>query len=209
VGKAKNRKNFSSFTLKTAMQHLGIQRLHPWSLEVAPRTPTPFFHERLQRLRTFDTVRTERAKELLVDAYCEEALLAYPDLKMWKSAPLTDDDLTGVVDYLLTPQRDYIDTPMLCIVEAKKDDFEQGLAQCLVEMYACRQLNARQGIYHPLYAIVTNGAGWQFYRYEDGQVFESVLFTRADTEKLLGVLDCIFAAGAANARRVMQQSAPK
>lgn len=190
---AKGRKNFANFTFKEAMLHLGIEKLRPWPLVMTSRPPSAFFLERLQRLSIFDTARTERAKELLVDAYCEESLINYPDLKLWKAAPLSDDELTGVVDYLLTPQRDYIDTPLLCVVEAKKDDFEQGLAQSLVEMHACHQLNAQQGIHHPLYAIVTNGDGWRFYRYEAGQVYESDLYTRTGNEILLGILDAIFA----------------
>lgn len=191
--KPKNKKNFAGFNLKEAMQHLGIEKLHPWPLETKLRPPSQFFIERLERLRIFDTARTERAKELLVDAYCEESLINFPDLKLWKAAPLSADDVTGVVDYLLTPQRDYIDTPLLCVVEAKKDDFEQGLAQSLVEMHACQQLNAQQGRHHPLYAIVTNGDGWRFYRYEAGQVYESDLYTRTGNETLLGILDEIFA----------------
>lgn len=124
--KTKTKKNFASFTLKTAMQYLGIENLQPWRIDVPPCTPSPFFAERLKRLEIFDIALTERSKELLVDAYCEEALLSYPALKLWKAAPLSDDELVGVVDYLLTPRRAYIDTPMLCIVEAKKDNFEQG-----------------------------------------------------------------------------------
>lgn len=204
--KAKNKKNFAGFTLKEAMQHLGIQKLYPWSMEAVKRQPTTFFLERLQRLRAFDTSLTERSKELLVDAYCEEAIQPYPDLKLWKAAPISDDELTGVVDYLLTPQRAYIDTPMLCIVEAKKDNFEQGLAQCLVEMYVCYNLNSQPSKNEPptiptfpIYAIVTNGDGWRFYRYEAGQVYESIYYTRDDIATLLGVLDTVFAASEANA----------
>lgn len=189
----KERRNFSSFTLKEAMQLLGIEVLLPWVIEASPRPPSALFLDHLQRLRVFDTARTERAKELLVDAYCQESLPFDYALKLWKSAPLSSDGLTGVVDYLLTPYRDYIDTPLLCVMEAKKDDFEHGLAQVLVAMYTCCQLNAAQQIYHPLYAIVTNGDSWRFYRYEDGQVYESEIYVRTGHNTLLGVLDAIFA----------------
>ena len=36
--------------------------------------------------------------------------------------------LTGQVDYLVAPKRAYLSTPLLCVVEAKKDDLKQGLA---------------------------------------------------------------------------------
>jgi hypothetical protein len=189
----KERRNFSSFTLKEAMQLLGVEVMLPWAIEATPRPPSALFLDHLQRLRVFDTARTERSKELLVDAYCQEALPFDYGLKIWKSAPLSSDELTGVVDYLLTPYRDYIDTPMLCVMEAKKDDFEHGLAQVLVEMYTCYQINAEQQIDHPLYAIVTNGDSWRFYRYEGGQVYESEIYVRTGHNTLLGVLDVIFA----------------
>lgn len=190
----KEKRNFSSFTLKEAMQLLGIERLRPWSLEATPRPPSEFFLEYLRRVQQlFDTSSTERAKEILVDAYCVESLQIDYALKLWKSAPVTSDELTGVVDYLLTPLRDYIDTPLLCVMEAKKDDFEHGLAQALVEMYACQQINAAEGIHHPIYAIVTNGDIWRFYRYEAGQVYATEPYVRTGHATLLGVLDVVFA----------------
>lgn len=190
----KEKRNFSSFTIKEAMQLLGIERLLPWPLQPTLRPPSELFLEHLQRVQQlFDTTSTERAKEILVDAYCVESLQIEYGLKFWKSAPLTSDDLTGVVDYLLTPQRDYIDTPLLCVIEAKKDDFEHGLAQALVEMYACQQINKAEGIHHPLYAIVTNGDTWRFYRYEAGQVYATEPYVRTGHATLLGVLDVIFA----------------
>ena len=63
----------------------------------------------------------------------------------------------------------------------------------LVEMYTCYQINADQKIDHPLYAIVTNGDSWRFYRYAGGQVYESEIYVRTGHNTLLGVLDVIFA----------------
>jgi hypothetical protein len=47
---------------------------------------------------------------------------------------------------------------------AKKDDFEQGLAQCLVEMQACQWQNHQVSHDADILGIVTNGEGWQFYK---------------------------------------------
>lgn len=64
-------------------------------------------------------------------------------------------------------------------------------------MHACLQLNTQQGtqapVYTPIFAIVTNGDVWRFYRYEDGQVYESSFYTRTNSETLLGILGWIFA----------------
>ena len=45
------------------------------------------------------------------------------ELKVWKAAPLESDTLMGVADYLITPKRVYVETPLLCVAEAKRDDF--------------------------------------------------------------------------------------
>jgi hypothetical protein len=67
--------------------------------------------------------------------------------------------------------------PYLCVIEAKKDDFEQFAAQCLVEMQACQWLNRQAGKEMIIYGIVTNGEGWKFYKLQiDGAVLESLLY---------------------------------
>ena len=186
------RKNFSSFTLPEAYKHLHITELRPWTIDAAPRSPSDFFHERLRRLQArFDLRYCEKSKELTIDAFCEEAMEGLERLKIWKGAQLQSERSAGTVDYLVAERRDYLDTPFLCIVEAKKDDFEQGLAQCLVEMKACQECNAERAI--DILGIVTNGEGWRFYRLTtNGEVCETALYSNRDGDLLLGVLHELF-----------------
>lgn len=188
------KQNFSSFTLTTAYQHIGLERLQPWTIPDQPVSPTPFFAERLRRLQTrFDLRYCEKSKELLIDAFCEEALEGIDSLKIWKGAKLDSETTTGNVDYLVAPHKDYLDLPFLCIVEAKKDNFEQGLAQCLVEMKACQEQNRAHGQATDVFGIVTNGEGWRFYQLQpNNQVQETALYSTKDPELLLGVLRSLF-----------------
>ena len=190
----KKRRNFSSFNLAEAYKELGLTKLIEWKLDASPVAPSAFYHQRLQRLHArFNLTTSERAKELLIDAICEEALEVSPNLKIWKAAAIQSDDLIGLADYVAAPDRDYLDTPLLCIVEAKKDDFEQGLAQCLVEMKACQWNNAQSGSAIDVYGVVTNGESWKFYQLTtEGQVFESALFALRDIAEILGCLRLIF-----------------
>lgn len=55
---------------------------------------------------------------------------------------------------MAAPNRGYLDNPLLCLVKAKKDDFEQGLAQCLVEMKACQQSNEKAGNKIDVYSLI-------------------------------------------------------
>ncbi len=169
-------KNFSSFDLPQAFKQLGIERLQSWTLTAEPATPSAFFQERLQRLRRlFDLRNYEESKKLLIDAFCEEALYDTQRLKVWKGAALKANGLNGNVDYLIAENKDYLEGPLLCIVEAKKDDFEQGLAQCLVEMQACQLSNQAADHTIEVFGIVTNGDTWRFYKLTTaGEVYETL-----------------------------------
>lgn len=46
------------------------------------------------------------------------------------------------------------------MVEAKKNDFEQGWGQCLAELVAAQNLNNNEKL--PVYGIVTDGKLWEF-----------------------------------------------
>ncbi|CAK0741501.1 conserved hypothetical protein [Gammaproteobacteria bacterium] len=191
----KIRKNFSSFNANEALQALQINELFRWEIEIEikPYKPSHFLAERLRRLENFDLIFSERAKELLIDALCEEVIEKHHYLKIWKAAPLHSDEYKGQVDYLIAPRKAYLSTPLLCVVEAKKDDFEQGLAQCLVEMKACQWNNEQAGSRITVYAIVTNGEVWKFYQLTiEGQVFATLPYSLADRNKILAILEQIF-----------------
>ncbi len=188
------KKNFSSFSYIDAFKQLNLTDLIPWTLDANPVEQSAFFQERLQRLqRLFDLQSYEESKKLLIDAICEEALVTIDRLKIWKGAQLESDTLAGYVDYLIAERKRYLDIPLLCIIEAKKDDFEQGLAQCLVELQACQWQNRQADRPIDVLGIVTNGEGWQFYRLAPTEeVYETPLYSIGDMALLLGRLRYIF-----------------
>jgi hypothetical protein len=192
VKKIKKR-NFSSFSLKDAYKELNLKELVKWAVDFKPTPASNFFGEKMQRLEVFDLKGNETAKTLIIDAFLEEALQPHKHLKAWKEPILEGETLTGIADYLLTERRDYLDLPFLCAVEAKKDDFEQGLAQCLVEMKACKEANLKEGKDIDIYGIVTNGELWHFYKFANNQVYSSQPFINAEANKLIGMLDYVFA----------------
>ena len=193
TAKTKKRK-FSSFKKADAFQSLGLTDLLPWKIDVLAVEPSDFFQEHLKRLnRHFDLESYEESKKLLIDAICDEAIVPLERLKIWKGAQLEGEHTSGYVDYLLAERRRYLSTPMLCIIEAKKDDFEQGLAQCLVEMKACQWQNRQINREIEVLGIVTNGVSWQFYRLvSSGDVYESAAYSTGDMNWLLGRLRYIF-----------------
>jgi hypothetical protein len=188
------KKKFSNFKKAEAFQLLNLIDLIPWEFSVSAIAPSAFFQEHLKRLnQQFDLESYEESKKLLIDALCSEAMEPLHQLKIWKGAQLEGEKAAGYVDYLVAERRRYLTTPMLCIIEAKKDDFEQGLAQCLVEMQACQWQNRKVDRDIDVLGIVTNGTSWQFYKLTPaGPLYESPPYSTGDTPMLLGRLRYIF-----------------
>ena len=73
--------------------------------------------------------------------------------------------LSGECDFLLARSEPVprLRAPLMAVVEAKKNDIEGGLGQCVAQMVAAQLYNERAG--EPLatvYGCVTTGEAWQF-----------------------------------------------
>jgi hypothetical protein len=79
-----------------------------------------------------------------------------------------------------------LETPILIVVEAKKNDFEQGWGQCLAEMVASQRLNSREN--QSVYGIVTDGNLWQF------GYLQVDLFTKHDKNYTIDNLKALYGA---------------
>lgn len=86
-------------------------------------------------------------------------------LMLWSHKSIQfSKELSGIPDYLIARQSKLgniiLDKPLLAVVEAKKDDFEGGWAQCALEMYTIQKINQNDVI--PIFGIVSNGDNWEF-----------------------------------------------
>lgn len=100
-------------------------------------------------------------------------------LMLWSHKSIKHSkDLGGVPDYLIARQskrgRVVLDKPLLAVVEAKKDDFQGGWAQCVTEMYAMQQINGKPET--PIFGIVSNGDQWEFAQLQKKMVTQMPLF---------------------------------
>ena len=188
------KRKFSDMKIHEVMPLIGTRTIHKWTLNAPPRPPSATLQEVLGWLQSFDTVRTEAAKLLLVDALLAQTVTAYKQLKVWKGQALESATLTGFADYLITPNYAYMDAPLLCAAEAKKDDFDQGQAQCLAELVACREKNLADGYDLDLFGFVSNGQIWQFYKLTTtNEIYETTDYGVNALPELLGALDYICA----------------
>ncbi len=188
------KRKFSNMKLEEAMPLIGTAHFIKWTLNVPSRPPSELLIKLLQRFQRFDTVGTEAAKLLLIDALLGECIEPFERLKIWKGEALESETLIGYADYLITPDYAYIKTPLLCAAEAKLDDFKKGRAQCVAELAACREKNQADGHDLDLFGFVSNGQIWQFYQLTTGgEIFETGLYNTGYMPELLGALDFICA----------------
>ena len=134
-------------------------------------------------------------------AICEN--LIYPMLKaawklyadvfaIWSHAALEyDDELTGIPDYLISKRshlgKIIFDSPLLAVVEAKKDNFSAGWAQCALEMVAIQKINNDEQL--GVYGLVSNGEVWEIAMLKNQQfIFYNKRFVIEELDKLFNVL---------------------
>ena len=83
-----------------------------------------------------------------------------------------------------------IQSPVITIVEAKNENIEGGLGQCMAEMIAAQIFNLRKGNnISQILGVVTTGSSWKFMRLE-GRTIEVDLneYFLNQVGKLLGIL---------------------
>ncbi len=130
--------------------------------------------------------------ENLLYPVLQEVALAYADvLVVWSHIPIyRDDELLGVPDYLIAKRsplsKEVLATPLAMIMEAKKNDFDQGWAQCLAAMCAAQGMNGDPQ--RTIYGGVSDGFIWRFGRIQGSR------FARNSQEYSLTHLDELLAA---------------
>ena len=100
--------------------------------------------------------------------------------------------LNGNCDFLISrsPELLIVTAPVVIIVEAKKENINGGLGQCVAEMLAARIFNEREGNQiSTIYGAVTSGTNWRFLKLKE-QVIEIDLteYYLRDVNKILGIL---------------------
>ncbi len=103
-----------------------------------------------------------------------------------------EQGLNGVCDFLISRSISqlFIKAPVVTVVEAKKENLNAGLGQCVAEMIAAKLFNEREGNdIKIIYGSVTSGDRWKFLKLE-GQIVEIDLteYFINNVGKILGIL---------------------
>ncbi|WP_333424305.1 hypothetical protein [Microcoleus sp. F4-D5] len=100
--------------------------------------------------------------------------------------------LTSFCDFMISrsPEQLLIKAPVVALVEAKNDNIQAGLPQCMAEMIAAQIFNERRNNNIPeIYGAVTTGTNWKFLRLSN-QLMEVDLndYFIDNISKIIGIL---------------------
>ena len=197
---------FSDFkTISEVQEKFNIKYSYSDFFGVEAKDPSEQFLKELEfSQQHFDFLSSEGSRcKVVIFPILREIYKDYTEnYGLWVKKSITYDEiLNGTPDYLVATKSELgitvVGTPLIMMVEAKKNDFEQGWGQCLAEMVAAQKTNDNPDF--PLYGIVTDGITWQF-----GRLVADV-FTRNRTNfsldnlpNLFGAMDSVFKAAQEN-----------
>ena len=164
--------SYSDFSIESIVNDLGLDiekaDLFP---DLQPSVISAWLRETLDRGSRQDLLSEKARSEFLVVPIllaCQE--LSTQPLAIFSGQRLDVDPARGLIgecDFILaaTPPLPGLRAPLVTIVEAKKNDIEAGIWQCIAQMMGARLFNERSG--RPIgevFGCVTNGEVWQFLR---------------------------------------------
>lgn len=163
-----------------------------------PVQPSAIFLQEFEFTRENIDVFTSEASrtEAVIFPVLREVYKDYHDkFALWiQKSVAYNEKLNGTPDYLIATKsplgKTVLEKPLVAIVEAKKNDFEQGWGQCSAELVAAQRIN--DDFEHAVYGIVTDGKLWEFGKMSGDNFTKNLSsFTIDDLANLFGALHFI------------------
>jgi hypothetical protein len=191
---------YSDFNLRTAREKFGLILREDIDLhgtiaevEVSPQL-RDFLKEWSPAALAMNTEKA-RSEMIIAPILMELVRLSGHRINLFSGLSLDvdkDRGLSGVCDYLLalSPERYFLSHPLVAVVEAKREDINGGLGQCVAAMVGARIFNEREGLTETvIHGAVTTGSIWKFLKLEGDCVFVDLPeYYLSQVGKILGIL---------------------
>lgn len=194
---------YSDFTLEKVQKAFGLAISEDVDLfaNVPPLEPSSLLAEFLQdNAQLALKINTEKARSEMIIA---PILLDFrkqfaSQVSLFSGVDFNVDverGLNGTCDYIISNSTEqlFVKSPVIVLVEAKKENIIGGLGQCASEMLAAQVFNEREGSQiSMILGVVTSGNIWRFLQLSDNQLrVDATEYYLKDVSKVLG----IFASG--------------
>ncbi|MEM9213237.1 MAG: hypothetical protein AAGD25_02725 [Cyanobacteria bacterium P01_F01_bin.150] len=142
-------------------------------------------------------IATEKARSemILTPILIELKKLSNSQISLFSGREFNVDpekDLVGFCDFLISQSASQliIKAPVAVVVEAKNDNIQSELGQCIAEMYAAQLFNQKSNNNIPvIYGSVTTGTNWKFMRLVGTSVeLDITEYFISNPSQILGIL---------------------
>jgi len=191
---------YSDFTLEAVKQLFGLQtdeqgdyfaRVNAVSIGDTLRRHLDKYQQLALAIGTEKSRSELLIMPILLDAY-EQSQRAFSLFSGVDFNVDTELGLRGYCDYILSlsPEQLAIEAPVVTVVEAKNENINRGIAQCLAEMVAAQRFNrSRDRSIPTIYGVVTTGASWKFLRLiETIAYIDRTEYFLVEVEKIVAIL---------------------
>jgi hypothetical protein len=168
------------------------------NLSITTVEPSPRLAENLKIGRQMALTTEKAVCEYLVSPILSEIQLRNTGIILFSGEQLNVDssrNLNGEIDFLFTQTTNFleIESPILCITEAKIGLINKGIPQAAAQMYGVRLFNEKEGKPTPItYGAVTDGKTWRFLKLEEDILYTDLEILYLDNlPLLLGTLQWI------------------
>ncbi len=194
---------FSDFkAIPDVQERFGIKHVENDFVKIEETAaPSAQFLQELEFSRQYINIfASEGARcETIIYPILREVYKGYAEnYALWVKKSLAHDEiLSGTPDYFISTRSELgmlvVGKPLIILVEAKKNDFEEGWGQCLAELVAAQKIN--DNLDFPVYGIVSDGERWQFGKLVgDAFTQNRTSFSIDNLPTLFGAIDVIFKA---------------
>jgi len=197
--------SYSDFTLGIVQKKLGLEIREQVNLFGATpqRSASVWLQETLDyNLPLALAINTEKVRSELIIApiLIELKRQLSPNISFFSGVDLNVEPalgLNGICDFLMSfsSEQLWVKAPVCMIVEAKKENLNGGLGQCIAEMFAAKLFNERENNCIPvIYGAVTTGNLWKFLCLQDSLVkIDLTEYVINQIDQILGILAIAFA----------------
>lgn len=190
---------YSDFTLEKVQKafELTISEDVDLFANVPQLEPTPLLTEFLQdNAQLALKINTEKARSEMIIApiLLDLKKQLVSKISLFSGVDFNVDltqGLNGTCDYIISnsPEQLFVKSPVIVLVEAKKENIVGGLGQCASEMLAAQIFNKREGNeVTVILGVVTSGNIWKFLQLSEKQLrVDATEYYLKDVSKVLGI----------------------
>ncbi len=193
---------YNKFTLKTIKETFDIKieivEGTVFGYEVSKVSPSELLQVILkENIPLALAISTEKARsEFIVAPILSEIKRIKPNqISLFSGIDFTVDaerGLNGRCDFIISLNKNQLllTAPVITLVEAKNDNINSGIGQCIAEMIAAQLFNEKNGRKRPvIYGVITTGSNWKFLKLIDKTVYiEARELYIQSVDEILGVL---------------------